>query len=232
MIGELVFGTGFSENDVTDPAHGFESGITEIHAAVPYQSMRDGMRWGYAWQLAGRTVTGESGLKWKYGSSGVLDLYLRSKKGLPDGIYSLQILLGDTIAQEEHFIIGAPEFKSTPQKPSEEDRREGVTITGVIIDHSTRKPIQGAAIAFLWPGKTIGDFDGDTSKGKANTVQSYGVTDANGVFTADAPLARGQVYSVIIGAKGYQRISEGDALEIYDDEPDIVQLDAIEMDRQ
>ena len=63
-------------------------------------------------------------------------------------------------------------------------------------------------------------------------MQSYGVTNANGVFTSDAPLARGQVYSVVVGAKGYQRIAEDDTLDIYDDEPDIVQLDSIEMDRQ
>jgi S1-C subfamily serine protease len=231
-IGEPVFGTGFSDNDVTDPAHGFASGTAEIHAAVPYQNMRDGTRWGYAWRLSGQTVTGESNLKWKYGPSGVLDLYLRSKKGLPDGAYTLQILLGDTTAQEGYFIIGAAEFKSTPQKPSNEERRAGVTITGVIIDRSTRRPIQGAAIAFLWPGKTVGDFDADRSKGKTDTVQSYGVTNANGGFTSDAPLTRGQVYSVVVGAKGYQRIAEDDALDIYDDEPDIVQLDSIEMDRQ
>jgi len=141
-------------------------------------------------------------------------------------------LLGDVIAQEGYFIIGTHEFKTTPQKPSDEERRAGVTITGVIIDRSTRRPIQGAAIAFLWPGKTIRDFNADRSKGKTATAQSYGVTNANGVFTSDAPLTRGQVYSVVVGAKGYQRIAEDDALEIYDDEPDIVQLDTIEMDRQ
>jgi len=231
-IGELAFGTGFSDNSVTDPAHGFASGTTEIHAAAPYQSMRDGMRWGYAWQLGGQTVSGENGLKWQYGPSGVLDLYLQSEKGLPDGAYTLQILLGDVIAQEGYFIIGTHEFKTTPQKPADEERRAGVTITGVIIDRSTRRPIQGAAIAFLWPGKTIRDFDADRSKGKTATAQSYGVTNANGVFTSDAPLTRGQAYSVVVGAKGYQRIAEDDALEIYDDEPDIVQLDTIEMDRQ
>ena len=232
MVGELAFGTGFRDDAVTDPAHGFASGTVEIHAAAPYQDMRDGMRWGYAWLLGGQTMSSESNLKWKYGPSGVFDLYLRSKKGLPDGAYTLQVLLGDTIAQEGYFIVGAAEFKSTPQKPSDEERRAGVTITGVIIDHSTRRPIPGAAIAFLWPGKTIADFDADRSKGKTNTALAYGITNANGVFISDAPLARGQVYSVIVGAKGYQRIAEEGALEIYDDEPDIVQLDSIEMDRQ
>jgi hypothetical protein len=80
--------------------------------------------------------------------------------------------------------------------------------------------------------KTVRDFDRDTRKGKAETVQSYGVTNANGVFTTDAPLARGATYSVIVGARGYQRIAEDHAFILFDDEPDIVQLDPITMDRQ
>ena len=61
---------------------------------------------------------------------------------------------------------------------------------------------------------TVDDFDADKSKGKANTVLSYGTTDADGTFTIDTPLPRGDVYTAIVGAKGYQRIAEDDALEI------------------
>ena len=120
-----------------------------------------------------------------------------------------------------------------PQKPTADERSTGVTVSGTIIDHSTRKPIQGAAIAFLSPGKTVGDYDADNSKGKANTVQAYGVANANGVFTSDTPLERGQTYSVIVSAKGYERIAENEALgRSATDDPDIVELEPIEMDRR
>lgn len=231
-FGPFTFGAGFKGGDVTDAAPAFAAQIGEVHAAIPYQAMRDGMRWAYTWQLDGKTIAGESELKWQYGPSGVLDIFVKSRNGLPDGAYRLQLSLDEMAAQEGQFVIGDPHFKNTPQKPNAADRVAGVTITGSVIDHSTRKPIQGAAIAFLLPGKTVRDYDADNSKGKANTVQSYGVTDANGIFTADSPLARAEVYSVIVSARGYERIAENRALAIDQDEPDIIELNPIEMDRR
>jgi hypothetical protein len=78
----------------------------------------------------------------------------------------------------------------------------------------------------------VRDYDADKSKGRVNTVQAYGVTDAGGAFTSDGPLARGETYTVIVTARGYQRVAENHALEITEDDPDVVELDDIEMDRQ
>ena len=231
-IGALTFGAGFKAGELVDPTDAFPAGAREVHAGVPYQNMRDGTRWSYAWLLDGKTVTGESDLKWKYGQSGMLDIHLKSKNGLSDGLYTLQVLLNDTVAQEGKFSVGDPNAKNLPQKPTGEALNQGVTIAGKIIDHSTRKPIQGAAIAFLQPGKTVRDYDADKSKGRVNTVQSYGVTDAGGAFTSDGPLARGETYTVIVTARGYQRVAENHALEITEDDPDVVELDDIELDRQ
>jgi S1-C subfamily serine protease len=231
-IGALAFGAGFKAGELIGAADAFPQGVTEVHAAVPYQGMRDGTRWSYVWLLEGKTVTGQEDLKWQYGASGVLDIYLKGKNGLSDGRYTLQVRLNDAVAQEGRFSVGDPNAKNLPQKPSGEALSEGVTISGKIIDHSTRRPIQGAAIAFLYPGQTVRSYDADKSKGKVNTVQAYGVTDAGGVFTSDRPLVRGETYTVIVSARGYQRVAENDVLEITDDDPDVVELDDIELDRQ
>ena len=227
-IGKLTFSRKFGDENLTD----FPTNPDAVHAAVPYQQMRDGMHWGYAWQLDDRIITGESDLKWLYGPSGVLDLSLVNKTGLADGIYGLQILLSDRVISEGRFIVGEPKFKSAPQKPVLDHANSGVTITGNIIDHSTRKPIQGAAIAFLLLGKTVRDFDNDNSKGRVNSVHAFGVTNANGVFTSNTPLERGQIYGVIVSVRGYERIAADNVLEILATEPDIVELQTIEMDRQ
>ncbi len=79
---------------------------------------------------------------------------------------------------------------------------------------------------------TVDDFDNDDSNGKTDTVLSYGVTNSQGQFTTNTPLPRGEVYTAIVGAKGYQRIAEDDALEIAEDDPDVIQLDTLELDRQ
>ena len=231
-FGALVFGTGFNEKTgVTGEGVDFPSGTNEIHAGVPYQNMRDGMAWGYIWQLDGQDATGKDKLKWSFGKSGVLDLYLKGKTGLSDGSYNLQVFLNGKLAQEGQFTVGQTAEPLAPEKPAV-DAGSGVVLTGQILDASTKRPIKGAVIVFLKPGATVDDFDADKSQDKADTVYSYGVTAADGTFTLDTPLARGEVYSAVVGAKGYQRIAEDDAIEITQDDPDYIELDPIELDRQ
>ncbi len=231
-FGAISFGTGFNDKTgVTGAATRFSSRVTEVHAGLPYNDMRNNTAWGYMWQLDGVDVTGQPNLKWNFGASGVLDLYLKGKDGLSDGTYNLQVFLRGNLTQEAQFVVGQPAARVTPQKPAA-TARQGVIITGTVIDYSTRRPIQGATVVFLYAGLTIDDFDNDTSKGKADTVLAYGITNANGVFTINNPLPRGEVYSALVGAKGYQRIAEDDALEIAEDDPDLVELDPIALDRQ
>ncbi len=232
-FGEVVFGTGFDENNgITGEATTFPSGTKEIHAGLPYDNMRDGTAWGYTWQYAGQDVTGNTDLQWKFGQSGVLDLSLSGKKGLTDGEYNLQVFLRGDMVQEAGFTVGKkPSNNRPPQKP-QPPADTGVTLTGTIIDHATQRPIQNAIIVFLTPGLTVDDFDADKSDGKTKTVYAYGVTDAKGVYTLNKPLPRGETYTVIVGAKGYARIAEDDALEITKDDPDVIQLDPLELDKQ
>ncbi len=231
-IGEITFGSGFDDADgVTGEATSFASGIAEVHGGVPYDDMQDGTAWGYTWQLDGQDATGQTNLRWKFGTSGVLDLYLRGKSGLSDGDYNLQMFLKGALVQEGQFTVGESRGSSAPEKPSASEDT-GVIVSGTIIDSSTRRPIQGALIVFLYPGQTVDDFDNDDSNGKADTVISYGSTNAKGKFTINTPLPRGEVYSVIVGAKGYERIAEDDALEIVEDDPDLVELETITLDQQ
>ncbi len=232
-FGEPIFGTGFDDNDgITGEATTFNSGIKEIHAGLPYENMRDGTSWGYQWQYEGQDVTGESDLAWEFGQSGVVDLSLTGKKGLTDGEYSLQVYLRGDLVQETGFTVGRkPGNNRPPQKP-QKPVDEGVTITGTIIDHATRRPIRDAIVVFLNPGQTVDDFDADSSDGKTETVFAYGVSDAKGIYTLNNPLPRGEVYTVIVGAKGYARIAEDDALEITQDDPDVIELDPLELDKQ
>lgn len=230
-FGEIVFGEGFDDNSgITDEATSFASGIQEVHAGLPYENMRDGTPWGYTWQYEGQDVTGEPDLEWDFGASGVLDLSLSGKRGLTDGEYNLQVYLRGDLVQEAGFTVGKqPGNNRPPQKPTNTDN--GVTITGTIIDHATGRAINNAVVAVLIAGQTVDDFDADQTEGKENTVLAFGVTGSDGAFVLNRPLERGETYSVIVGAKGYQRIAEDDALEIFDDDPDVLELDPIEMDK-
>ncbi len=231
-FGELTFGTGFDEDrGVTGPAAQFGSGITQVHAGLPYENLRNGTNWGYAWLLDGQNIAGQDSLKWEHGQSGILDLYLSGEKGLPDGQYGLQVFLRGALVQEGGFTVGRQaQGPLQPSKPTPV-QDEGVVVSGTVIDHNTKRPIQGAIVVFLRPGVTVDDFDRDQSEGKTDSIITYGLADANGLFTTYTPLPRGEVYGAIVGAKGYQRIAEDQALEIRADDPDLLELDPLELER-
>lgn len=231
-FGEITFGTGFDEDaGVLGEGTTFTSGVKEIHAGLPYEGMRDGIDWGYMWQFEGQDITGNTELEWEFGMSGVLDLNLSGKKGLTDGSYNLQVYVRDDLVQEAGFGIGQrPGGVKPSQKPKPAEDR-GVTITGTVLDYATGRPIANAIVVFLKSGLTVDDFDEDESDGKVDTVLAYGVTDTEGLYTIDRPLPRGDVYSAIVGAKGYERIAEDFALEITEDDPDLVELDPLELER-
>ena len=230
-FGEITFGAGFDKNGIVGASSTFKSGVAEVHAAVPYQKMRNGASWGYIWQYEGQDAIVETKLKWDQDDSGVLDLSIYSDDVLPDGNFSLQIILNDKVVQQDQFVIGSEDPTETdkPQKPPEA-QSEGVLLTGRIVDYDTGKPIADAAIVILQPGKTVADFDAADDVNKV--ILSAGMTDADGKYITLVPLPRGQVYSVIAGKKGYQRLALDDALEISPDDPDVVELEDIGLQRQ
>lgn len=230
-IGAFTFGTGFNRGQVTGQGTTFRSGTPEVHAAVPYKDMRNGTAWGYIWQYEGQDAISETNLKWDQGESGVLDLSVFSDEGLPDGTFNLQVLVRGKIVQEGQFVVGSanPGQTDRPQKPSQPEN-EGVIVAGRIVDYDTGRPIQDAMIVFLLPGKTVADFD--QADDVSTVMQSFGTTDENGEYISVLPLPRGQVYSVIVGKQGYQRLAYDDALEILPDDPDWIELEDIALERR
>lgn len=231
QIGQLTFGTGFDDytSAVSGEATVFPSGTTEIHAAMPYQNMRDGISWGYIWLYQGQEALSEPNLRWDQGESGVLDLYIYSEEAaLPDGEFGLQILLNGKVVQEGRFVIGSQTPIDEPQKPTPPESKD-VFVSGRIIDYDTGRPLADAMIVFLVPGYTVADFDAAADTGEM--LASFGITDANGQYFSLLPLERGQTYTVIAGLDGYQRLAYDDALEILPDDPDVVEIEDIALQK-
>jgi putative serine protease PepD len=226
-FGTLSFGTGWGNKGITGVATQFKSGVELIYAALPYQEMRDGTAWGYMWQYEGQDAAGDTELKWEFGKEGVLDLSVSGEEGLPDGQYNLQVYLKGKLVQEGQFVIGNPNPQDTPGKVV--PQTQGVFVGGTIVDYDTRKPIEGAVIAFLIPGKTVKDFD---AKNDTSLIYSFGTTDADGAYVAEVPLERGKTYAVIVGKKGYQRLASDKGLTVAKDDPDFLELKPIALQKK
>ncbi|MCL5999753.1 MAG: hypothetical protein M1546_27375 [Chloroflexi bacterium] len=82
----------------------------------------------------------------------------------------------------------------TPQKAE-------VTVTGLIQDRDTRKPIAGVMIYVAKPGVDVDDYY-DNKMPKGDTFASA-TTDSRGKFTIKKALSRSTQYGWVITAKGY-----------------------------
>lgn len=211
-IGAITFAERIDKNNKPiNPAASFESGISEINAVFPYSNMKNGLNWAPIWYLDDEAVINKS-YKWDSGASGTQARTLSSKSSLPDGAYRLEVVVEGKVLQKGNFTIGSA---TPPDKPSTGD---GVEVTGTIVDADTNKPIAGAAFIVLQPGITYDDWDGGEE-----AIYTYAVTDKRGQFQLPDLLPRGEAYTIVAGAKGYDDNFEDDVM-VDDETPDSVDL--------
>ncbi len=107
--------------------------------------------------------------------------------------------------------------KGSGDKPAPEPA-DGVTISGVIVDAGTGRPISGAVFVILKEGLTW-----ENSQGTDDEIYDQVTTDRKGQFSTSVPLARGSTYSMGWVAKGYKPALEDD-VEIGDKTAEVVEV--------
>ncbi len=200
LFGPITFAEDVDSKDrPVRPGTRFASGQEAIYAFFDYQGMQDGWEWTRRWYIDDELVLDTAG-SWEGGKEGNWWVSVYNDGGLPDGKYTLELLVkGQTVRSGDCFI-GQGGGPITP--PVEQG---DVEIYGRIVDANTNKGIQGAVFIVLVPGVTTSSFQWTDEE-----VFALGEADRNGNYTLSAPLVRGQSYSMIVGAKGYNMIAEDD----------------------
>ena len=204
-LGPITFGSEVDSSDeLVDPGTTFPSGTLTLYGAVDYQGMQDGWEIGRRWSIDGDVVV-DSADSWDAGESGEnYHFWINSRSGsLPDGEYKLDLLVEGQLAQSENATIGDGSGRTPDPTPIPAALR--VEIYGWIRDADTGQGIPGALFLVLLPGISVDDFEWSDEE-----LYASGEADRNGYFELSAPLVRGEAYSLIIGAKGYDLISEDD----------------------
>ncbi|MGC8959005.1 MAG: trypsin-like peptidase domain-containing protein [Chloroflexia bacterium] len=203
LFGPITFAQGVDRNDrPVKPGTAFPSGLTELYAFFDYQGMQDGWNWTRRWSIDGEVVV-EADDVWEGGESGNWWVGVNSEDGLPDGLYQLELLVEGQLVQSGECTIGEAGHPTPTPTPS----RQGVEIYGRITDADTGRGIPGAVFVVLQPGITVAEFQGTMEE-----VYSYGEADRQGNYQLSEPLVRGESYSLIIWAQGYNPIAEDDVL--------------------
>jgi len=204
-LGPITFGSEVDSNgELLDPGTTFSSGTLQLYAAVDYQGMQDGWEIGRRWSIDGDIVV-DSVDAWDAGESGEnYHFWINSRSGsLPDGEYKLDLLVEGQLAQSGSATIGDGSGRTPDPTPIPANQR--VEVYGWIMDADTGQGIPGALFLVLLPGITVDDFEWSVEE-----LYASAEADRSGYFELSAPLVRGEEYSLIIGAKGYDLISQDD----------------------
>jgi serine protease Do len=199
-VGPITFASGVdTQGNPVSPGTSFASGIAELHCFANFTGMQNGMTFSIKWLINGEEVAG-SDATWDLGPSAAYHdyVYTTSGKPLPDGQYTVELYVEGQKAQSGSATIGTGTPPPPPPPPA-----EGLYVQGYILDADTGRGIPGALFVVLNPGITF-----DTWNGQTDQIYTAAEANATGYFEFPLPLERGESYTLIVWAEGYQGIHE------------------------
>jgi hypothetical protein len=226
QFGPIAFGTDIASGKLVDQGNAFDTGTTQVVGVFAFQNMRNGMKWGAVWQYNGETAIDQrNDGTWKNGAKGTTGVSLALDEGLPDGTYDLILYINNKAVQQGTFTIGDATAEPTPEAPATPGPDQtGVTLKGQIVDADTQEGIPGAILLILKPGVNLNDL---TQENLEENTAAVGQADQDGFYITAPGIDRGQTYSVIVAADGYQAGIYEDALTINEDDADLLEVDPI-----
>ena len=100
-------------------------------------------------------------------------------------------------------------------------------LTGLVVDADTGKPIPAAFVGVLKPGVTADQFFGAPD---GELIVARGVSGASGLYRTAPAIARGQAYSIVVGADGYEARGFDD-VRLPADAPEVIELGDVALRR-
>lgn len=228
-FGKLTFSTACKDAPISQPGATFPAGTKQIAALFPHSGLRTGTDWGSAWVLDDKVIAGgETGRAWKDAADGTFCNTLANQgEALPNGKYKYALYLQGRLVSEAEFAIGT---SATPpsSKPPTQQPKNGVTLSGQIVDADTQRGIAGALILVLKPDVTIEDFE--EADDVEPLIAALGTADSAGKYLTAPGLERGITYTLLVGQKAYQRREL--ELDLEANDPDVTKLKPIALKKK
>lgn len=212
QFSNLMFSTQVtSDGRPVNPAAILASGGKTIYASFDFRGMKNGAQWSQVWTMNGKTIVQQPG-SWSDGAQGRKTLTLTNQNGLPDATYQLVVTVGSQVATQGEVVVG--------RRVDDTDTE----VSGQVVDARTNRGISGALVIALNPGVSVQQFLQTQRKDLAFTSAR---TDQGGSFTFPKQLPKGQAYSLIVVAQGYQDLAVESALRVTANAPEHAQISAI-----
>ncbi len=216
VFSQLTFATRVTRDGrPINPSNQLPSGGKRFFASFNFENMRKGTPWSQVWAINGEKVLDQAG-KWEDGGSGLKTIAFGGNNTLPDGEYHLILTVRNQIVAEGKVYKGR----------KNEDR--DTEVSGVIGDERTGRGIPGVQVLALKPGVSVRQF---MQRQDQSMIYTAAQTDRGGRFTFPQQLPKGNAYSLIVIAKGYQDMAIEGALRIGQMAPEKADLNPLMMRR-
>ncbi|MGB1286812.1 MAG: hypothetical protein ACPG7F_09790, partial [Aggregatilineales bacterium] len=191
-----------------NPASTYPDGADTLFMLFDWQRIVPGTPWTLRWRIDNE-IFSERTVPWSSSESGTdFITRLTAPDGLPDGTYSVELLINGLLMTRSEVTVGIG------QLPIDELAQSGgLTLRGRIVDSETGKGIDSATFILISEDFSVEDFTWDTSQ-----IYALAISDRNGFFEIDRLLQFEAPYSAIVTVDGYLQLS-ADGLE-YTDEDD------------
>lgn len=182
------------------PVSSYPSGAREIMAIFEFSGVADGEDLLGQWSINGEPVL-RGIFQFPAGTAGTSGCYreaLSHDRGLPDGVYTVDLFVGATLrpVASATTAVGAATASSG----------EGAsTVSGRVVDVDSGQPVAGAVVFVLKPGTDPAAW---ARSPDAAVLVSYAESGADGRFALRA-LTAGTSYPVIVVADGYHAVTGG-----------------------
>ncbi len=222
-ISDIVFASSQTRNEMPeDPGYSF-SNINILYAYFDYEGMTDGYKCSLSWMYNDEKIVDDQ-IIWEWGPDGTffVPLTYQNNSNMPVGDYIFIVQIEGREIKRGYVEVFYDQFTNN------EIYLDTITVRGVIIDADTGRGIRGAMIGILKPGVSIMDFarlqDGRHYAG-------FGECNRSGRYIIDNPLEKGEAYSVIVLAEGYEPVMVDDALRIPNNAQNIYNFETIKLSR-
>lgn len=205
-----------SDGRPINPSQHFQEPVDEVYATFEYDGMRDGSAWSAVWMNNGNIIIEQNG-DWDDGEEGSKSVKISNRNGVPAGEYHLVLGIGGEVALEGKMQVA--------ERVDDTDSE----VLGQIVDSRSGRGIGGALVIVLRPRASMRHFLQTRSE---NDVQTSTETNADGSFTLPEQLPKGQSYSLVVAARGYEPITVEGALRVGPTAPEHADIGQIEMQRE
>ena len=193
-----------------------DSGQDVIYASFEYHGMKPGTPWSVTWMTDGKEIDSQQNV-WDGPAEGRKAVMISDRKGLPDGEYNLVIGLGSKVALEGRVRVGHPVDDSDSE------------VSGRLVDDATGAAIAGGVFIVLQGGVRAADF---MKRQDRDQVLTSDDTDSQGRFSLPRQLRKGQAYSVVAGADGYEPVVIDGALRLAPGAPEKADIGEVRLSRR